>query len=95
MPARSGCVDRLLSRPQRRAFGLQRAYYVLQIGDGAGQAVDPGHHQSVALADEVQKSSQLGAALASGAGNLLRADHLAAGGPKRGLLQAEVLIGSC
>ena len=85
-------IDRLLGRFEGDAFGAQLVDDVLEVSDRAGEAVDPGDHEGVALVQEVEQELQLGAALAPGTASLLGTDHLAAGGAQLLFLDREVLV---
>jgi hypothetical protein len=63
---------------EARALGFERADDVLQVPDRTRQPVDAGDHQHVTVADEIEHSAQLGAALGAGAALLLGTDHVAA-----------------
>jgi len=65
---------------------------VLEVLERAGEPVDPGDHERVALAQEVEQNLELRPAVARGAAPLLGPDHLAAGRSERGLLDREVLV---
>jgi hypothetical protein len=57
--------------------------YVLKIAQGPGEAVDPGNHQGVAVAQELEEHRQFLAPLGGSAGHLLGPDHVAAGRRQR------------
>jgi hypothetical protein len=85
-------VDRLLARLQGGALGLQGADDILEVADAARQAIDPGDHQHIALAQEVEYGAQLLAAGRGSAAALLRSNDFAAGRLKRRLLDLEILV---
>ncbi len=65
---------------------------VLQVLQRAGEAVNAGHDQGVAGLHEVEQHLQLGPSIARAAAGLPGADHAAAGGTQRMLLNGEVLV---
>jgi hypothetical protein len=73
LPAR---VDRLFRRLQRRTARLDGPHDVLKIANGARQPADPGDHEHVALAQEVEHGVQFLRAGCRGARPLFRADDL-------------------
>jgi hypothetical protein len=54
LAGRGRSVDRLLRGSQRGGLALERAHDVLEIADRARQAVNPGDHERVTLADELE-----------------------------------------
>ena len=64
----------------------------MQIANGAGKPVDARHHQFVSGAQKGDDARQFGSALARGAGDLFRADHLATGGLEALDLKREILV---
>jgi hypothetical protein len=58
---------------------LHVPHNVLKVADAAGEAIDAGHHQHVALAEEIEHAAQFLAPRGRGAAPLLGADHLAPG----------------
>jgi hypothetical protein len=61
--------------------------------DASGEAINTGDHQDVALPQKIKNGLELVAALGRGAAAFLGADHFAAGGLQRRLLDGEILIG--
>jgi hypothetical protein len=59
-------------------FGLHGSHDVLKVPDTAGQPINAGDHQGVALTEEVQHSLQFGAACRRCAASLFRSDNIAA-----------------
>jgi hypothetical protein len=65
-------------------FRLQRPHDVLEVAHGAGQAVNAGDDQLVALADEVEEGVEFDPPPAAGTGLRLLSDDGAARGPQGG-----------
>jgi len=65
---------------------------VLQVADAASEAIDPGHKQRVALAEEVQYGLKLAAAFGGCRRLLLAADDIGACGLQGAELDIEVLV---
>ena len=85
-------IDRLLGRLEGHPFAAQLVDDVLQIFDRAGEAVDPGDHEDVAVVQKVEQQLQLSAACPPGTASLLGTDHPAAGGAQLFLLDRQVLV---
>jgi hypothetical protein len=65
----------------------------LKIVNAAGEPVDPRHYRHIALAHEIEDGAQLLAPCRGRAAALLGQNDVAAGGPQRGFLDRQVLIG--
>src|SRR5262249_53288217 len=72
-------IDWLLCGAQAYAFRFEFADDVLKVADGAGEPVDPGDHELVALAHELQQQLKLGASVAAGAGRFFHPNYPAPG----------------
>jgi hypothetical protein len=59
------------------ASGLHSAHDVLKVADAAGKPINPGEHENVAAAKEIENGPQFLAAFRRGAGAFLSSDHFA------------------
>jgi hypothetical protein len=91
--------QRCLYRPTGCSVGVEGsaaclhcAHDVLQVTNAAGEAINAGHHEHVALAEEFEDRAQLLPPRRARAAALLNADHLAPSSFQRGSLDGEVLI---
>ena len=91
LAAGGGGVDRLGERAQAEAAHPEILDGLDQLLQGTGEAIQLPDHQRVALA-HVRQGRLEGGSLALGAGRLLLADLLAAGGPQRVELQGQILL---
>jgi hypothetical protein len=73
LPVSIGCSVAFSEAPRARTART----IVLQIPDAAGQPVDPGVHEDVALPEEVEDGPEFLPALGGGAGSLLGLDRVA------------------
>ena len=62
---RAGGIDRIAEAPEMRAPGAQALDHLKQVGERAGEPVDPHHDQRVPRADPLQAAGQFDAAAAS------------------------------
>ena len=72
------------------ALGAEALDYFQQMGERAGQPIDPHHHQGVPRADPLEAAREFDAAAAAAGGALLE-DYLATG-PQRIELRAGLLL---
>ncbi|GAA0263256.1 hypothetical protein GCM10008965_34330 [Methylorubrum aminovorans] len=74
------------------SIGCELTHDILEIAEGASEAIDAGDHEGIALTDKIHDRAQLGAASDSGPGDLPGADNAASGDSEGGELEGEVLI---
>ncbi len=94
LAGRRRSVHRLFSGHQMCAPIPEPGDNNLQVLQGSGQTIDPGHHQGFVWMDEIQDHPKLGTMVEMGAGASFAPDHGAAGGLKGLYLHLRVLVGS-
>jgi hypothetical protein len=86
-----GIAPSILERAEAGAGLLHRFQDIQQVAGGAGQPVEPGHHQHVTWLEPLDHPGELGS-IAPRAARLLRINLGASRGPQLGQLTGQVLF---